>query len=87
MGFFTWRAEVVELLTAIKTNQINLTTEVSKMATAQQITDAVTAIKASIDAAVAKINDLKTTGVNPTDLDAPLASLEAAKTELDAATQ
>ena len=87
MGFFTWRREVTELLTAIKDNQINLSKEVSQMATAQQVADAVTAVKASIDAAVAKINDYKTNGVNPADLDPIVSNLEAAKSELDAATQ
>ena len=58
------------------------------MATAQQVADAVTAVKASIDAAVAKITELKNTGgVNPADLDPIVADLTAAKTELDAATQ
>jgi len=57
------------------------------MATAQQVADAVTAVKASIDAAVAKITELKNNGVNPADLDKPLADLTAAKEELDAATQ
>jgi len=57
------------------------------MATAQQVADAVTAVKASIDAAVAKINDYKTNGVNPADLDPIVSNLEAAKSELDAATQ
>ena len=79
--------QLVAFLMAIKKNQMDLTTEVSKMATAQQVADAVTAVKASIDAAVAKITELKNNGVNPADLDKPLADLTAAKEELDAATQ